>query len=167
MARRGPKRLSARELELRGSRLAQQRRREEEAAKERTPRRLDPPKWLSRRAKQIWRRTDGWLQHVRAAGDEAVLASFCQTYADYIEATEMIQRDGLVIKSPKHGGMVKHPAITISNQCRTALVRLASELGLTPSGRERLGWTFELEDPADEPEDEFDKFLGRKKAGTQ
>lgn len=163
MGRRGPQPLSAEQLKLRGSWRWKQRAKEEAAtaADDDPGITTPPPKWLSRRAKQIWRRTDGWLRHVRATGDEAVLAAFCQTYADYIEATELIQRDGAVIKSPKHGGLAKHPAVTIVNQCRTALVRLANELGLSPSGRERLGWTFELEGHEEEP-DEFDKFVSRR-----
>ena len=138
MGRRGPKALSARELQLRGSRLARQRSREEDAALGREPKPLKPPTWLPAEAKKVWRRFEPKVRQTVASLDEALLASFCTTYTQFIEANQILARDGLVIKSAKHGGLAKNPACTVLNQSRAALIRIAGELGLTPAGRERL-----------------------------
>jgi P27 family predicted phage terminase small subunit len=72
--------------------------------------------------------------------DEALLASYCATYATFIEVSQAIEQEGLTVKSPKHGAIVKHPLMTILNQSRVALLKFAGELGLTPAGRDRLDW---------------------------
>ena len=108
-----------------------------------------PPDWLSARAKKTWWVVDDWLKHVRANVDEGLLAAYCEAYDHLIQAEKMIQADGLLITNPKRGYRVKHPAVAVANQCRISLAKLANELGLSPSGRRRLGWVIERGETAD------------------
>jgi len=102
-----------------------------------------PPAWLSPRARLIWKDNHHWLKNVLASGDAATLAVYCETFATFIEATELVRAEGMLVVSPKRGNKVRHPGVTVVNQARIALLQLARELGLSPCARGALGWTLD------------------------
>lgn len=143
MGRRGPPPLDSETLRRRGSKRWKERARQETAAAELVERKtfnpVEPPAWLSDRAKDVWRTADSFLLGDYPKVDEPTLAAFCQTYADLVEAHALVRRDGLVISDER--GSRKHPATTIINANRTALVKLGATLGFSPASRQSLGWT--------------------------
>jgi len=145
VGRRGPQPLDSETLRRRGSNRWKARAAEERAAAERIEAKafdpIEPPAWLNNRAKAIWKTADAFLLGDYPTVDVPLLASFCACYSDLIAAQEMIQAEGLVITSER--GRCKHPATSIINANRVALVRLGSALGFSPAARQSLGWHVE------------------------
>jgi len=145
VGRRGPQPLDSETLRRRGSTRWKARARQEAAAAEQVEAKelnpIEPPEWLSDKAKDVWRTADRFLLSNYPKVDEPTLAAFCQTYADLVEAHALVRRDGLVISDER--GARKHPATTIINANRTALVKLGATLGFSPASRQSLGWVLD------------------------
>ncbi|MFC6644444.1 phage terminase small subunit P27 family [Granulicella cerasi] len=98
------------------------------------------PKHLDKVAKAEWKRiaadltTSGLLTSV----DRSALAAYCVAFSRWIKAEELLEREGLVIVSPKSGYAMPHPAVSISNTAMTLMHKFASEFGFTPSSRSRI-----------------------------
>ncbi len=144
MGKRGPQPLSAQQLQLRGSWRATERFEQERTAAEEADRGAgmpvpEPPKWLSHRAKEFWRRLLPSIRKLTGYPlDEPMLASFCEAYDELRTATELIQKEGPIVKSGKHGGKSRHPAVMIAASARSSIVAIAREMGLSPKAREAL-----------------------------
>ena len=69
--------------------------------------------------------------------DRAALAAYCGAYALWAEATEAIQKYGVMIKSPQ-GFPIQSPYLAIANRQSEIMMRIASEFGLTPASRSRI-----------------------------
>jgi P27 family predicted phage terminase small subunit len=95
------------------------------------------PPWLSREGKAEWRKVAPILierQHLTDA-DLGTLAAYADAVGQLVDATKVINRDGMVIDTDK--GLRKHPAISIQINARNQVRQLAAELGLTPISRSR------------------------------
>lgn len=95
------------------------------------------PTWLSRQGKAEWRKVAPILierQHLTDA-DLGTLAAYADAVGQLVDATKVINRDGMVIETDK--GPRKHPAISIQTNARNQVRQLAAELGLTPVSRSR------------------------------
>jgi P27 family predicted phage terminase small subunit len=103
-------------------------------------RKQPPPKHLSDDAKAIWRILDKELAYVRGKGDNALLEVFCDTLAIYRAAMAMVRTHGMMIEDTKYGGFKRNPALTAAHQARGSIMKMADQLGLSPAGRDRLGW---------------------------
>ena len=123
-----------------------------------------PPPHLDKYAKQEWKRlavglhTVGILYDV----DRAVFAAYCQAYSRWRSAEELIQEvsqgsaaSALVTKSTK-GTIIKHPLIDISEKAAAAMVKYASDFGLSPVARARLAI-----DPDKNKKGGFEGLMGR------
>lgn len=112
------------------------------------------PAWLASEAKVEWRRV---LKAMAPTGlltqaDRAVLAVYCQSWADYLSAKRAIQAEGEVFTTPKRF-IAKNPWLTILNEAAARLMKAAVELGLTPVSRTRLA--MERPEPAAAKLDDF------------
>ena len=66
-----------------------------------------------------------------------MLAAYCVQYARFLAADEQVQQQGMFVKS-KRGSGKYNPYVGLSNTSYDRMVRLASELGLTPVSRKRV-----------------------------
>jgi P27 family predicted phage terminase small subunit len=80
--------------------------------------------------------------------DVASLAAYCQAYGRWLTAERaiaaMAERDlltgGLMIKTT-NGNAIQNPLIGTANKAASDMVRYASEFGLTPAARARIGFS--------------------------
>jgi len=97
------------------------------------------PTWLSREARAEWRRLVPELLKlgILARIDRAVLATYCETWADYFAAVKAVRKDGKWYTS-NSGAKHQHPMVQVLAESRATLLRFAQEFGLTPSARARI-----------------------------
>ena len=135
MGRRGPKPTPTAQLKLVGSRLPDRRRDEPQPE----PGAPQQPKKLSDEAKAEWKRIVPELLRVGvlAKVDRAVLIGYCESWAMFTDAQQMVHDQG-IIQTSKEG--VDRPAahVRVLNESRAAFLKFAQELGLSPSARVRL-----------------------------
>lgn len=120
------------------------------------------PEYLSPDAKKEWRRV---VNQMKTSGmitdlDLTALAAYCQVYADWVLAVRARNRiaasdpsgGGIMVKTT-NGNLVQNPLIGACNKTVLVLIRLAAELGITPSARSRI------QAIENDQEDELDKFF--------
>jgi|GEM_PF-2440647 P27 family predicted phage terminase small subunit len=108
-----------------------------------------PPRGMPKEARQFWKKYAPMLDRagmVRAS-DIPAFEILAMTYATIKDAEKEITERGLLVDGAR-GGLVKNPAISILNAARQQFRLMASDFGLTPSARERLGGQV----PQDEPD---------------
>jgi P27 family predicted phage terminase small subunit len=111
-----------------------------QAAKETRPVRiLECPPELGPIARQEWDRIVGELTilGVLSSFDRGPLAAYCTAYALWIEAMEMVQKHGAMIKAPS-GYPTQSPYLSTLNRQAEIMLRIASEFGFTPASRSRI-----------------------------
>jgi P27 family predicted phage terminase small subunit len=111
-----------------------------QAKKETRPVRiLECPPELGPIARQEWDRVVGELSKlgVLSSFDRGPLAAYCMAYALWLEAMEMVQKHGAMIKSPK-GFPIHSPYLSTVNRQAEIMLRIASEFGFTPASRSRI-----------------------------
>jgi P27 family predicted phage terminase small subunit len=84
--------------------------------------------------------------------DRALLAAYCQAHALWVEAVSSLERYGTMVKSP-NGFPMQSPYVAVANKQVDIMVRIAAELGMTPSSRTRIRVGEKT------PEDPFEMFL--------
>lgn len=89
-------------------------------------------------ARKEWDRVIGELTRlgVLSSFDRGPLAAYCTAYALWLEASEMVQKHGAMIKSPK-GFPIQSPYLSSLNRQGEIMIRIASEFGFTPASRSR------------------------------
>jgi P27 family predicted phage terminase small subunit len=94
---------------------------------------------LGEAARREWNRLVGELAKLNllTSFDRAALAAYCGSYALWAEATEAIQKFGVMIKSPT-GYPVQSPYVSVANRQAEIMMRIASEFGFTPASRSRI-----------------------------
>jgi P27 family predicted phage terminase small subunit len=97
------------------------------------------PEELGETARREWNRLVGELASLRLLTnfDRAALAAYCGAYALWAEATQAIQKYGVMIKSPS-GYPVQSPYVSVANRQAEIMMRIASEFGFTPASRSRI-----------------------------
>lgn len=103
------------------------------------PANLDAPDHLSDKAKDEWDRLAGELSRagVLTTVDTTTLAAYCEAFAQWVDAKAIVATDGLTIDNAM-GATVVHPAVRIADISVKQMVRLASELGITPASRSKV-----------------------------
>jgi P27 family predicted phage terminase small subunit len=153
MAVRGrkPKPAELRELQGNPGKRALPARRPRPAVRKRAP---NAPAWLGDEAKAEWHRMSKVLMGLRVLTDTdlTALAAYCDAYGRWLEARQILNREGLVTETML-GGHKVNPAWTIANQAMTQMRAFMVEFGLTPSSRTRV----RVDAPAEKSE--FEKFL--------
>ena len=92
--------------------------------------------------------------------DEAAIMLIANTYDTYLKATEILNREGLVVAVITNAGSnpKAHPAVKIQNDAQSQLTRLLVEFGLTPKSRKETT-AISKEDAQDTPESPLTVFL--------
>lgn len=162
MGSRGTKKKSAEELERRGSRRANQRRAEQVTRSAEIP---DIPEELAgvmdSTAIEHWSyitaavAREGLLSKV----DLVVVAQYCIAYSEIIELSKDVAENGRSFTTPKGYQQVR-PEMTLLNQARTRIEKLAKELGFTPTSRANVS---RLDQQSEDPEAKRDRsFFGEE-----
>ena len=93
------------------------------------------PDYISDAAKMQWTRiVDAMPPGFYSPADEALLAAYCEAYADHVEATQTLKSIG---RQFTVDGRVS-PLVTIRNQAAKTMATLGSRLGLSPADRNGL-----------------------------
>ena len=97
------------------------------------------PNWLDKDAKREWKRIVPLLNEhgMLAKCDRTALAVYCQAYAEFKHATQMLKAEGRVVKSST-GYEQQHPYVVIQNKAIQVIKTFALEFGLTPGARGRI-----------------------------
>ena len=100
---------------------------------------LECPPELGPQARQEWDRIVGELTKlgVLSSFDRAPLAVYCTAYALWLEAMEMVQKYGAMMKSP-NGFPIQSPYLSHLNKQAEIMTKIASEFGFTPASRSRI-----------------------------
>lgn len=104
-------------------------------------RRLPPekPVWLAGEAAAEWDRVVPELARLQLVKQEdaAALASYCEAWATFVDATQRWHREGMTIEAKQ--GLLAHPAVAIARNAGRELRAWAVHFGLTPSSEQALG----------------------------
>lgn len=106
------------------------------------------PDWLTPSAKIEW---DSMVAEMSSLDmlrkvDSATLAAYCQNYARWQSAEQIVEREGQTIQEPitnKAGEVVgsrtkRHPAVSIAKDAQAAMLKASALFGFDPSSRSRL-----------------------------
>lgn len=124
------------------------------------PERPTCPRWLSPEAKREWRRVAPELEKLGLLTrvDRAALAAYCQAYARWRQAEEVLQREGLTFAT-ESGYLMPRPEVKVAEKAMQIIRAFCIEFGLTPSARARM-----TVPEAKREEDPFEEFLSRGQA---
>ena len=120
------------------------------------------PEWLHKDAKKEWGRIVPELERLDliTVVDMAALSGYCESWAQYKEATEFIHKHGSVYPIKDDQGRVKYlqqvPQVSIANKALTNVRSFCSEFGLTPSARARM-----VVPGAQDTDEEMERLLAR------
>lgn len=97
------------------------------------------PSWLPRVAKEEWKRVTKELKSIKLLKkiDRSALTAYCQAYSMLHDATKLIAKEGMLMKTEK-GNWIQHPAVGIASKARESIRQYCAEFGFTPSARCRL-----------------------------
>lgn len=99
------------------------------------------PGHLDESGRAVWDRVRDQLpRNIVKATDENALAAYCQTVAQYWDATRQLRAVGAVYETESaHGAMRrKEPWFDIQQRLLRSMQTYESEFGLTPAARQRL-----------------------------
>jgi P27 family predicted phage terminase small subunit len=112
------------------------------------------PAWLLPEAKREWARIVPELERLGllAKVDRALIASYCQCWARYVEAQQDIAENGSTFTTDK-GYEGPRPSVGIAAKMLEKLLAISARFGFTPSDRARIHV------PEPEQKDPFEEFL--------
>ncbi|MFE1104134.1 phage terminase small subunit P27 family [Nocardiopsis alba] len=103
--------------------------------------RLPPeaPAWMTDEARAEWDRVVPGLSRLDLLKpeDRAALAAYCEAWATFVEATRIVQAEGMTIEAKQ--GTLAHPAVGIARNAAREVRAWAAHFGLTPSAEQALG----------------------------
>lgn len=109
------------------------------------------PQWLALEAKAEWKRIAPELERIGllTVVDQAVLAGYCQSWAEWRASVEFLRDHTYTIVTP-NGYIQQRPEVAIGQKARKDMLAFGAQLGLSPSSRGRLsvGKTDEGEEPS-------------------
>jgi P27 family predicted phage terminase small subunit len=92
--------------------------------------------------------------------DRAALGAYCQAYARWRQAEEILDREGLIFTT--HTGYIQQrPEVAIAQKSLQLMKSYLIEFGLTPSSRSKISL------PEPEREDPFAEFLKQGRASGE
>lgn len=101
------------------------------------------PRWLSPEAKREWRRVAPELEKLGLLTrvDRAALAAYCQAYARWRQAEEVLEREGLTCEHTNKAGATNvslRPEFFVAQKYLQVIKGFCVGFGLTPSARARM-----------------------------
>lgn len=132
MGTRGPKPTPTITLRNRGSWRASARKNEPRLPVE-AP---EAPNWLKGEAKREWNRLVPILMEagVLTLADRGALAMTCQSWADYLRAKDVVDKEGITVETAT-GGTKVHPAVTIQRAAWAQYIKGCALFGIDPADR--------------------------------
>ncbi len=117
------------------------------------------PRWLLPEAKREWRKVAPELKRLGLATvvDRTALAAYCQAYARWRQAEDVLSREGLIFETAS-GYLAPRPEVAIAQKSMQIMKGFATEFGFTPSSRSRISV------PEQKQGDPFADFLSRSNA---
>jgi P27 family predicted phage terminase small subunit len=90
-----------------------------------------PPAWLSRFARDEWRRVAGALARRGALTPEieGLVCAYCSAIGTVREAEIILSKEGMTVEA-QQGGVRAHPAISAKAQSSNIALQIAKRLGL-------------------------------------
>jgi len=70
--------------------------------------------------------------------DRAALTAYCMAWHRFVEASEIVAREGMVIHDDRQGRAQRHPALLTAEAASKELRAWCGEFGLTPAAEQRL-----------------------------
>lgn len=112
-----------------------------------------PPHLTDPEAIVEWQRLTQLLYEVGvlARVDANALALYCDAHAVYIEAKKDIAENGFNAVTGT-GSIIQRPSVGVFHRCRTDMLRILTEFGMTPSSRTKVS-------VLESKENELEKFL--------
>jgi P27 family predicted phage terminase small subunit len=97
------------------------------------------PKFLQGEARETYRKVSKKLARIGLMTeiDEMAFAMLCQSWAEYLEASEKLRETGMLVKSP-NGFPMMDPYLVIANAAVKKIRALLTEFGMSPSSRCRI-----------------------------
>ncbi|MBO9612535.1 MAG: phage terminase small subunit P27 family [Dyadobacter sp.] len=110
------------------------------------------PKYLSAAAKKEWKMacTELIKMGILANTDLALLSAYCNEMGSYIEACDVIRKEGMIMTFERGDGGTysqQHPAVGIKNAALSNALKIANQFGFTPAARARIEAPEKGEDP--------------------
>ena len=100
---------------------------------------MEPPDYLSEKAKEMWRFSVMQLpKNMLATLDWSAFAAWADTQGKIVEIEEILQREGLTYVNEKTGVTYAHPLLKEQDQLKNLLRGYITELGFSPSSRARV-----------------------------
>jgi P27 family predicted phage terminase small subunit len=119
---------------------------------------IEPPDHLDEIALKEWNRVTPGLETmgILCAIDIQILAAYCCAYSIWKQAIDKINTLGIDDKTA-NGTLVQNPYVGIANTASINMLKFASEFGLSPSVRARIGF-----DIGKNKKSKFDGLFGKK-----
>ena len=97
------------------------------------------PDFLEGRARQEYFRIGRKLERIGVLTeiDDLALIGLCQSWAEYLDATEQARKTGMLVKAPS-GYPMLNPYVMLANQALKRVKSFLTEFGMTPSSRTRI-----------------------------
>ena len=120
----------------------------EKSLSELTPIESQPPEWLSDTAQEEYKRILPLLQELPVASlDYGLVTTYCQAYADYIEANILLKEQDSIITTA-HGSKL-NPLHTIKRDSFNIMNSIAPKLGMSIDSRLKI-LSSQVEDKKDD-----------------
>ena len=99
-----------------------------------------PPAGLTDAGQQEWDRIVAILTPVGLAteAEQTILQMYATVYERWVEASDEVQRMGLIVKSPTNNYPMQNPYLAVVNKTLDQMKAYLAELGLTPAARTRV-----------------------------
>ena len=99
----------------------------------------EPPEWLSPSQVANWNYAiDNAPAKLLKKLDKNILTVYVIAEDLYFQASQHVNRNGLVVRSPVKGEPMQNPYLAILNKQSQILIKAAAEMGFTPSSRSRI-----------------------------
>jgi P27 family predicted phage terminase small subunit len=122
---------------------------------------IDAPEWLDDIGTSEFNRVSELLSEIKliTEADITLLAAYADAYSEYVECSNRIKKDGIMIDHVNTTGKknkIVHPLSTKKKQLFEQIKAVATELGMTPSSRAKIA----IPKKEKKKPTEFDKMFG-------
>jgi P27 family predicted phage terminase small subunit len=99
----------------------------------------EAPEWLSEIGKRKWNEIKAILESINLVtdADRDFLAVYCDSYAEYVELTGLIEKQGRISVSEK-GAPYQNPLVGQKNKAVEKMIKIGARFGMSPSDRTGL-----------------------------
>lgn len=127
----------------------------------------DPPKWLGKKAAEVWEDLAQRFYdlNVLTEIDKYALGMLCQELGRFIDAEEVLNNKGIgsTLHQQKNGNITTSPMLWVSNGALKNAYQLMTAFGMTPAARTKVAQ--ELKDKSNKTMSRWEKIQNLKKNG--